>query len=409
MKRILFLSCNYPYGLFGPSTLCTSRIMEALCQEDGFEVHNISYPQNGKPAYKVLDNVHLHYLDSRPKAKHHSKLFTQLQKTWQHLTYPQSSKSEAKSYYEECLRIINGQHFDLVVAQCYPEKCVWTGAWLKENGYVNNLMVIFWDNIYGKLPRRVIPEQYALKRQREVESFIAQQADSIVSLYPIQTFFAKYGDVPEAERKRKFLGIPSILRPKNLPTSPYQNVVKADKINILYSGTIFRLDYVKYLVDMLNMTENAEQLNLIFFSRGIQEDEFQKLDTSFRGSIVHHDWIPVEQLLAIYPTVDFFVSFPGNPTAICSKVYEYMSYGKPIMLLYDDDRDVNITTFANYPILTAFDVRKPANENADIISHFISENRNKEIPFEDTERLFPSDTAKAYVDLIANLLKDNKD
>lgn len=383
--------------------------MEALCQEEGYEIHNISYPQNSIPAYKVLDKIHLHYLDSKPREKHHLKLVTQMRKTWQHLTYPHSAKSEAKLYYEECLKIINGQHFDLVVAQCYPEKCVWTGAWLKENGVVDNLMVIFWDNIYGKLPRRVIPEQYALKRQRKAESFIAQQADLIVSLYPIKTFFAQYGDVPEANGKRKFLGIPSILRPSELPTSPYQDIVKAGKINVLYSGTIFRLDYVRYLVDMLNMSRNAEQLNLIFFSRGVPEEEFQKLDTSFRGSIVHHDWIPVEQLLAIYPTVDFFISFPGNPTAICSKVYEYMSYGKPIMLLYDDDRDVNISTFANYPVLCAIDVRRPIEENVTAAGHFVLENRGKVIPFEETENLFPRDTAKAYVNLIANLLKENKD
>ena len=407
MKKILFLSYNYPYGLFGPSTLCTSRIMEALCQNDAFEVHNISFPQNEKPAYCVLDKVQLHYLKSSPKVKHHSKYVTQIQNTWRRLNYPRDARAEGYAYYQECLQLIGGQNFDLVVAQCYPEKCAWAGAMLKENGYVNKLMVIFWDNIYGKLPRRIIPEQYAIKSQRKAEGYIARHADLLISLYPIKSFYEQYGDIPEAEGKRKFLGIPSIMKPKDLPDSPYQNVVKADKINILYSGTIFRLEYVKYLVDLLNMSAKAEIINLIFFARGISYRDFERLNESFKGNIEHHDWIPLDSLLALYPKVNYFTSFPGNPTAIRSKVYEYMSYGKPILLLYDDDRDVNVSTFSRYPAFTALDVRESVDKNNVPLERFITENKGKEIPFEMTESLFPSDTAKAYVDLMEDVIGSN--
>lgn len=404
MKKILFLSYNYPYGLFGPSTLCTSRIMEALCQNDMFEVHNISFPQNGNPAYRVLDKVQLHYLKSSPKVRYHPKFVTQMQKIWQHLTYPHGAKAKGNAYYQECLHLIGDQHFDIVVAQCYPEKCVWAGALLKENGYVSNLMVIFWDNIYGKLPRRIIPAQYAIKRQRKAEGYIAQQADCLVSLYPIKSFYEQYGDLSEAEGKRTFLGIPSILKPRDLPVSPYQNVVKFDKINLLYSGTIFRLDYVKYLIDLLNMSAKAEKYNLIFFARGISNEDFAKLKDHFKGNIEYHDWIPLDDLLALYPKVNFFVSFPGYPASIRSKVYEYMSYGKPILLLYDDDRDVNVSTFSKYPAFMALDKRVCVENNIEAMDSFIAENRGKDIPFETTESLFPNDTAKAYVNLITDVI-----
>lgn len=404
MKKVLFLSYNYPYGLFGPSTLCTSRIMEALCQNDRLEVHNISFPQNEKPTYRVLDKVQLHYMKSTPKLKRHSKFVTQILNTWKRLFYPYGARTDGFTYYQECLQLIGNQHFDLVVAQCYPEKCVWAGAMLKENGYVSKLMVIYWDNIYGKLPRRIIPENYAIKGQRKAESYIARQADQLVMLYPIKSFYEQYGDVPEAEGKRIFLGIPSILKPKSLPVSPYQDVIKTGKINILYSGTIFRLDYVKYLVDLLNMSTKAESFNLIFFARGIAQRDFERLKEIFRGDIVYHDWIPQDSLLALYSKVDFFTSFPGNPTAICSKVYEYMSYGKPIFLLYDDDRDVNVSTFSRYPAFVALDVRECAEKNIVPMNRFVTENKGRDIPFETTEALFPCDTPKAYVDLIEGVI-----
>ena len=152
------------------------------------------------------------------------------------------------------------------------------------------------------------------------------------------------------------------------------------------------------------MSEKAENYNLIFFARGISNKDFERLKESFRGNIEYHDWIPLDSLLALYPKVDFFTSFPGNPTAIRSKVYEYMSYGKPILLLYDDNRDVNVSSFSKYPAFTALDVRERADKNIKPLESFITENKGKEIPFETTETLFPCDTPKAYVDLIEGVI-----
>lgn len=81
-----------------------------------------------------------------------------------------------------------------------------------------------------------------------------------------------------------------------------------------------------------------------------------------------------------------------------------MSYGKPLLLLYDDDRDVNVSTFSRYPAFTALDVRERAENIIVPLDRFITENKGKEIPFEMTEKLFPSDTAKAYVDLITGVI-----
>ena len=48
MKKILFLSFNYPYGEFGASTNSTVRIMKYLSNIDKYEIHCCSYLPSDK-------------------------------------------------------------------------------------------------------------------------------------------------------------------------------------------------------------------------------------------------------------------------------------------------------------------------------------------------------------------------
>ena len=398
MKKILFLAFNYPFGHFGPSDQCTTKIMQALSQTTQYEIHNVSYAGE-RQNYAIIDGVHIHKLGFPEKIHNRAKWLIRLLLVLKLPLYPFTKLFNCKKLYRACIPILKEDKYDIVVAQCNPEESVWAGTWLKKNGYANQLVVLFWDNIYGKLPRWMVLERFALRRQRKSENFIAKFADTLVSLYPIRDFHIKYGDVPNAIGKRVYLGIPSIAPPKPLHDSKYSYVIQNDKINILYSGTVFRSEYVAYLVELLNKTNCAEKINLIFFSRGVSVEDFSRFGNSFKGSIQTNGWIPIDELLALYSKMDYFLSFPGIPTAIRSKVFEYMSYGKPLLLLYDDDSDVNVSTFSRYPFCLSVDQRRSANDNSKIVETYLIENKGKYVNFNDVERLFPYDSISAYINL----------
>lgn len=400
MIRILFLSYGYPNGEFGPSTMCSVRIMEALAQSGGYEVHCLSYQSKENPTYSILHGVITHPVIQMPKAGKKSKLRVHLHQLLMLPWYPYQHFIIDYQHYSAVKHHLQKNEYDIVVSQYYPESSIIVGYWLKQKGMIKQWAVLFWDNIYGLMPRSFIPTGYALARQRKTENKIAKQADLMVSLYPIKAFHEEHGDIPSAAGKRAYLGIPSITRPKELPESPYQCFIKEGKINMLYSGTIFKKEYVYYLIELLNQTENAEDINLLFFTRSLGEEDFQILRERFKGSIQSVGWVKLAELLALYSHVDFFMSFPGAPTAISSKVYEYMSYGKPIMLLTEDDKDVNVSTFAKYPLCQAFDVRVSSSQNVNDINRFLSSAFGEMVPFEEVESLFMDDTAMAYVKLI---------
>ena len=408
MKKILFLTFEYPYGHFGASSHCSTRIMEDLAGSSEFEVHNISYSGTRKN-YREISAVRLHSSGYSERLRNRPVWMTRLGLFLKIPFYPFTKFFNSLRLYRTCRTIVNSYDYDLVIAQCNPEESVRVGTWLKKHGYVKRLMVIFWDNIYGKLPRRIIPKGFALRRQRTAENNIAKYADLLVSLYPVKAFHDEYGDVSNAIGKREYLGIPSIVKPDTTRVSSHMHVIKEGKINLLYSGTIFRKEYVSYFVDMVNRTSIAEKVNLIFFSRGVGNSDFEQLQKQFKGSIQFSAWIPLDDLLALYPSIDFFVSYPGVATAVRSKIYEYISYGKPLVLLYDDDKDVNVSTFSCYPACMALDERHPADDNARILEPYLLDNLHVSIPFEEIENSFPKDSSKAYVRLIKELIQMRMD
>lgn len=363
------------------------------------EVHCIS-SSGVKETYDQIPDIILHPIDFSASTK--KNIFRYILYA---LMFPIWNICDGYRLYKLCKYITTQTHFDLVVAQYHQEPSLLAGVWLRRKGLIKNLTVIFWDNLYGKTPRRFLPRWFSVPRLKRMENYVARHADALISLYPIKEYHYKHGDVSAAIGKRYYLGIPSIIPPATKINTIYRKVIDPNKINILYSGTIFRKSYVDYFVDVLNQTKYAEQINLIFFSRGVDNNVFEVVKQKFKGKIHTNDWIPLNELLSLYHDVDFFISFPGVPTAIRSKNYEYISYGKPIFILYDDDRDVNVSTFTKYPLSFAFDQRVPVATNAEAISIFIERTSNKIMEYDTIEALYPLDTASAYVQLLMEQIK----
>lgn len=404
MKKILFLTYVYPYGYYNASAACSTRIMQELANKEQCEVHCISYSQknNGSQPYKIIPGIVNHYIELKePRNRSRFRIYLRF---LLHLpTFPIDSLLRVWLHYKNCINICRQIEYDLVVAQCYPLESVLTGVLLKRAGVIKKLVVVFWDNIYGKSVR-FVPAKYVFYKSRKFESFIAKYADSLISLYPIKPFHDKYGDVPGAQGKRFYLGIPSILPPQKANLTKYLGAVIHGKINVLYSGTIIRPEYMRQVINIFNSLSVVENINLIFFSKGYSSEDFEKLKKEFRGTIQNLGYIPINELLSVYNYVDFFMSFPGDVNSICSKCYEYMSYGRPMILFYRDERDVNIKTFSKYPLFNAVDMGNFDRTELRTLSDFLK-HKGKVVNFDEVERLFPLDSPKAYADFLLNTMR----
>lgn len=405
MKRILFLSYVYPYGYYNASAACSVKIMNKLVESGDCEVHCISYRQydEAKQPYALNRKIKIHPIDLKER-KHWSKTSMHAQIVLRMPIYPLFSPYRIWSHYKSCKAICKKEKFDLVVAQCYPEESALVGAFLKKNGIIDKLVVIFWDNIYGKKPARIIPLKFAQRRQKIVENFIAKYSTKLISLYPIKRFHDLFGDVKNAKGKRAYLGIPSVSYPIHPIQTKHLLAIKEGYINILYSGTIIKPQFVFDLLDMLNKSRNISKINLLFYCQGLDDKTKEILNDNFKGNITISGYIPLQELFSVYHKVDVFVSFPGDVNSICSKCYEYMSYGHPMIVFYDNKEDVNKTTFSKYPLCLTQDITMDVEQRANEFDRFLAQNLGKKITYKEVEDLFITDTAKAYVNFINEMV-----
>ena len=404
MKKILFWTYVYPYGYYNASAGCSVRIMKALSEDTSVEVHCVSYQQIGdKQPYKTIPNVVRHPINLKASPIR-SRWRSHLQILLRIPIYPIFSFLRIFKHYVACRDICKEHKFDLVVSQFHPEDSAFVGALLRKLGWIEKHCVLYWDNIYGKKGPRFIPKGFALRRKIWAEGFINRNAEKIISLYPIKPFHEMYGDLPGSAIKRSYLGIPSIIAPEKAIETKYISVIKDDMINILYSGSIIIPSYVSDIVNILNQSTNAKKINLIFFSKGFSEAEFDKMRSVFKGTIQSPGYIPVDELHSVYLKSDIFLSLPGEINSIRSKNFEYMSYGHPMIVLYDNPEDVNAKVFNKYPYCMTINLSLDAMESAESFDGFIATSLGRTVPFDVVQSLFVLDTPHVYVELFKKMI-----
>lgn len=407
MKKILFLSFSYPYGHFGASDNCTVRIMEAMVRTGQYEVWNLSYnpkEENSQPNYKIVEGLKLLYLPFPEKRTHHSYAIEHLLLFLKIPTYPLFSPVSIWRHYKACKSVLKDKHFDLVISQCSPQDSVMSSALLRKIGIIDKMMVLFWDNIYGKIPRMVIPKWFALYRSSRLENWIARYADCLLSPSPVKQFHERYGDVKEAMGKRVYLEHPSITPPKKQESMTSDKFIKDDKINILYAGRVYFKEQLEFCINLLDKTSSADKINLILLTKGLSESDFKDITKDFKGNAILSGWIPLDELNALYSKTDFCIAISGYSSSVSSKVYEYMCYGKPVIHFYEEEEDVTKLAISRYPLSMSVGLKQDLDTYVVSIDNFIKDSLGKQVPFDEVERLFPDATGAAYVKVISEMV-----
>lgn len=411
MKKILFFCSAYPYGHTGPSNNSTVRVMEALVRTGEFEVYNVSYSPHGNgdaQNYKLVEGVKQIMIPYSENNTRHSRLFQRMMAFLRIPIYPLTVSAIINTWrnYKGCRKVLKNENYDILISQFNPFESWAAGALLRKNKYVSKHIVLSWDIIYGKAHHAIIPNAFAIRRQRILLNWLAHYTDKIATIYSQKKYHEQYGDVPAAINKRVYLGIPSVVSPETIKTKDNSDFIKAKCLNFIYAGSIYSESDLEYAVNLLNATTFANQINLILLCKDPSMPLLQKLTTSFKGTIRLSKWITVEALYSLYSQVDVLLSFSGKGSwGVPGKTYEYMSFGKPILHFFKNENDVNIPLFGPYPLFKGINVTKPIYENQLVIEDFINKSKGKHVSFDEVEHLFPYATMTAYINMIKDFVK----
>lgn len=285
---------------------------------------------------------------------------------------------------------------DVLVPIGEPHDAMFAGLAFKKKNLSVKLMPYQLDRYANGLSLYKFPKlQKGLKRRNlKSEKKIIVYSEALFVLCPIYPHY----------QQEFFLDVIDKVIPTEHPMiiSHGENKKITDKegaIKIAYAGSLDRKlrNPTEWLQTLCELNDNSE-LNVQnrLFSFGNCGDIVGSYKEKLGQTLFDGGKIPYVQVIEEYQNSQFILTI-GNRSKeeVPSKVFDCMSYGKPIIHLYFFDEDPCLKYLEKYALALCLPIGQDRiKENAIALEKFISENNGKEIGFEQIEKLFEDCTPK---------------
>ena len=424
MKRILFIIQSFPSER-SANVYCDERIMEELKKDGHYEIHCLTFQYNMQPLEEKIDGYFVHrfkrskFWDLYTWALHHeevrnskvilllNRLVLRIKELIAIPIYPCYEPFVAKKYAKEAIALNKKYKFDIVFAEHYGYETVYAGYKLKEENPDIIYMPVFWDALSGGIGAKYLPLWYTQKKKMAFEKKILLKADHAIALISHKDYLTKLWSKTQFLKKYSFLDIPrfELINTEKIQHSSLLN--DKEKMHIVFTGSM-GLRSPTYFLDLLSQIENKNIVVWIFTAQKYIE-KLKRLSSDYNVDLRIINYVPHKELEKILKDADVLLNFgTDNPCMIPSKIFEYMSYAKPIISTYIIDDDPCIPYFEKYKYaLLIKDEEQHKNFQDDIVklSAFLKNVKYQKIDISTLEELFYLNSPKAYVEVINNLVK----
>ena len=421
-KRILFIIQSFP-SVRSANALCDEKIIHLLNESGEFEVCCLAYENYNLPEHEVINGINVFRfrrslfwrLSSKARSKpsdrinqviiHANRILLRLKQIASISIYPNTEPLLTYKCERAALQLHEKYHFDMVIAEHHGFDTLHAGSVLKKKYPEIKFVPILWDPFTGKEPAKYLPVRYANHKLVKAEYRELINADKIVAMLSSKSYHENNSAAKDYYDKFVFLDIPGIVEPQVVECK--SNLLpEIPMINIVFAGILSLPDRdPEYIIKALALTSYAKKLNLIFVCIGEGKEKLKTLSKEFPGIITVSGYIGKQELSSIYGKADFLLNFGGtNPTMVPSKVFEYISYGKPIISTYYIDGEASLSYLEKYPLSICIDQRQPIASSAQIIEKGIKQMQGRHIPFPVVEAMFPDNAPKRYVEIIRAML-----
>lgn len=403
-RKVLFLTASYPEIRKSATVLCSRRVIDALRRYGSFELHCLTLRYEGERMEESIEGLHIHRINRTLPLRLTDRFpaLFKLQKFLSAPFYPCNFPIQLKLWERAAVKLFKKERFDFVLAEHHSYETLMTGCKLKRLFPDVVYLPILWDPVMGQIPTGKLPAWFTSKRILSQEIMLSKYSDKIISTQSMKTFFEKVGDI--SSEKRLFFDIPGIQRPEAEVSTGYLSLLKPDSINIVYSGLlVIPQRSPEYIIKLLNMTDSAPKINLLFFCSGNADNMLEKLSVTFKGTIAVHGYIPLSELHTLYRRADYLLNISDSNAAMTpSKIFEYMSFGKPVISTYRVPGDAAKTYLEKYPDAFVCDETVPIAENLSAIDAFLKK-EHPLISFEKVAGIYPMNTTIPFVELLSNM------
>ena len=290
-------------------------------------------------------------------------------------TWPIVSPLYCYRFYKKAKKLMKSEQFDAVVSVYTPVDALLSGYFIKKKFPEVKYYPYFLDSLSGGYGPKLFSEDRTISRGLRIEDKVFEKADKIVLMKSSEEHQMKYNY--KFNDKFVFLDIPMLSEPEQTGDEN----TKSSTIKFLFVGNLS--SSVRNPETLISALENINLKNI------------------YGERLIFTDFINHDDLLEKIIQADVLINI-GNliSTMVPSKIFEYMSYGKPIISTYDIENEPSRKYLEKYPLALLLSGEDSAVENAQKIQEFIELEGRKRVEFKDVEKLFALNTPKAFTERI---------
>ncbi len=165
------------------------------------------------------------------------------------------------------------------------------------------------------------------------------------------------------------------------------NTIKShdNRINLVYAGSLYKdIRNPKELLDIFNFIPSDENICLNVFHFGNCNEIIEDFKGRLGENLQNHGQVPSEVSMSAMNDSDILISIANKiNNQVPSKIFDYLSFGKPIIHVYHDDNDPYLNLLKEYPLALCVKIdNEKVEDNALKILEFCKSNSGKSISFD---------------------------
>lgn len=270
-------------------------------------------------------------------------------------------KDIMKAYLKELEDIHRESPIGLIVPFCFPFESLIASRIFSLHTGIQYIPFIF-DNLVINDSYNRLKINRIIKQKRHINLLKSVVSDSHKSLiiHSQRPFFEQ--NIHSLIHKISFCEHPLLIKPKK--SQSFSN-------NVLYAGAFLKgyvpsEDLVRIIRNILPRTQNIFE----FCIMGNDTDPIVKLAESCPNRIINSGRVTYSVVEEKMASAGFLLSVAEvNGIQMSSKIFSYISTGKPIIHFYYKQEDINKRILERYPLVCLIDVKNP---DIDLLIKFLS-------------------------------------
>lgn len=315
------------------------------------------------------------------------------------------NSSMVRKYYSAIKLCDSKEKIDVIIPICFPFEGLIAAYQFKKNNNTISMIPYLFDPFTDNetLHRFSWLKKLRYKRHEKLEKEIYKYSDKIIIINHIlkSPIFMQNNTF---NNKLVVTEHPVLMNPKQ----SINNDGKSNVVNLTYTGALYsNIRRPTYFMEMLKLINSKIGFQMNMYSFGDCEGILNGYQKDFNDKLVLHGKVPFADAQLAINNADILISI-GNTikNQTPSKIFEYISFGKPIVHIYSHNEDIVVDTLKKYPLsLCIKQDKNNINENSSRLLMFCKENAGKRIPFKQCMELYYDATPKFVANQIDSFIK----